>query len=180
MRIRIASLTTILALLAPTPAWAWTCDTEYSPSQFTMWTRYCASSFLPPQGRFDYRPANLGQSRSADAAWCEGVSGDGLGETFALFFDEARPIRTLIFYGGHQRTATTFSNNGRPRDVEVTIRDGSTFVYRLDDSRGEQLLRLPRWVETDAIYVRINSVYPGARYSDTCVSGFWADLEEAG
>lgn len=60
-----------------TPASGETCHEDDGPTQFLDNQRYCASSVLPPQAGNTYGPKNLFWGPE-EAAWCEGVVGNGV------------------------------------------------------------------------------------------------------
>ena len=145
------------------------------PTQFYDRNRYCASSVLAPQGGNSYGPKNL-FSGPEGAAWCEGVLGNGEGETVRIEIDPAVIFGTVVIRNGYEKSQSAFSANGRVKVVEIEA-PGLRDQFTLKDTRGEQRLTLSRSIRTPTLTVRIVSVYPGAAYADTCLSGLWLDLE---
>lgn len=152
------------------------CHEDNGPTQFLDSQRYCASSVLPPQAGNTYGPKNLFWGPD-EAAWCEGVAGNGEGETIRLETVPAVTAYAVIIRNGYQKSASTFSNNGRAKIVEIEAA-GRVERFALHDASGEQRLEFRNPVRAEAVTVRIVSVYPGTRYSDTCLSGLWLDLED--
>lgn len=151
------------------------CYENNGPTQFLDSQRYCVSSVLAPQAGNSYGPYNLFYGPS-EAAWCEGVFGNGEGETVTIETDPAVTFSTVVIRNGYQKSKTTFPNNGRVRSLEIEVA-GLRDRFTLRDAPGEQRLNLSRTVKTRKILLRIVSVYPGRRNSDTCLSGLWLDLE---
>ncbi|WP_156137403.1 MULTISPECIES: NADase-type glycan-binding domain-containing protein [Methyloceanibacter] len=151
------------------------CHEDNSPTQFVDSQRYCASSILPQQGGKTYGPKNLFWGPEG-AAWCEGVAGNGEGESIRIETAPAVSVYAVVIRNGYQRSASTFSNNGRVEVVEIEAA-GRKERYTLRDDPGSQRLALSQPAKAATITVRIVSVYPGARYADTCLSGLLLDLE---
>jgi len=139
---------------------------------------YCASSVLPSQGAGNYGPGNLSHDGKGSGAWCEGVAGTGVGEWFSVRVEPRKRIRSIVIENGYQKSDKAFYTNARLKRVVVSTDAGDKVVAVLSDRRGAQPVRLPRWTDVNTVKVTILSVYPGEKYGDTCVSGFYADLEE--
>lgn len=151
------------------------CHEDNSPTQYLDAERYCASSVLSPMAGNSYGPENLFWGPEG-AAWCEGVAGNGEGETIRIETDPAVTIHALVIRNGYQKSASTFSDNGRARKIEI-VAAGQRMTYTLHDTTGPQRLAFRRPIVADTVTLRILSVYPGARYADTCISSFTLDLE---
>lgn len=151
------------------------CHTDNSPAQFLDSLSYCASSVLSPQAGNTYGPKNLFW-KPKEAAWCEGRAGNGEGETIRI---ETRPevtIHAINVHNGYQKSASIFANNGRVKVIEIEAA-GRKERFALRDAPGGQRLSLSTPVQADTVIARIVSIYPGDRYSDTCLSGLSLDLE---
>jgi hypothetical protein len=133
-------------------------------------------------------------------AWCEGVPGDGVGEiaVFQTTAEEGPP--TLEIWTGYGKSESVFRANNRPRqirvwalrfEVDVEMEDGpgkvefanprpaGSRLVELQDLNGWQPLPLPDLNRVPApdkalldvlVGVEIRSVYPGSRFTDTCIS----------
>ena len=106
-----------------------------------------------------------------DTTWCEDAAGNGEGEgisfTVATF---GQTSITLDIFAGYQKKAAIYRNNGRPRDIRLTV-DGRDYDYTLSDSMSAQSFILPNasanpFMELD---LTILSVYPGEKWKDTCI-----------
>lgn len=162
-------------LLLPSPVRAEVCD-DAGGTQFVRSMRYCASSVLPDQGSRSYRPLNL----QSDGVWCEGVEGDGVGQSVTIRFGEAVRFRRVLVTNGHARDAATFRANGRARAVEIATSDGERLRTTLADNAEPQTLSLPRIARARWVRLTILSVTRGERHRDTCLGFFGPDLEDLG
>lgn len=172
----LAILVSVLAFA--TAAQAETCEYVPMHGQFLDDMTLCASSVLPPQGANTYGPRNLGYLGPDDQAWCEGSPGDGLGESVTLHFRPSVHFRTLYIENGYQKDMASFRNNNRVRRATLRTGDGLVASFELADAYGQQRVVLPRPVTTDWFSLTIESVWPGARWRDTCISFIGPDLEE--
>jgi hypothetical protein len=155
-------------------------DCIYSdPTQFynKMWL--CASSTLPPQGKYDYKVMNLIDDDHA-TAWCEGVPGDGVGQTLSVRFEDGRaePKRILV-RPGYGRTTETYYNNGRPLAFRVKLSTGAEFTQKIAMTGAWQAIDIERFSTGPESYITlmISDVAPGEKYHDTCISGLEVDFE---
>lgn len=183
MRVPGLSLTCSPALVAAflhmgAPVSADSCDHVMVQGQFLDDIVVCASSVLPPQGANTYRPANLSFLGPRDQAWCEGASGDGIGEYVSMRFRPSASFQTLIIENGYQKNQSTFVNNNRVRHATLRGDGGLEVRFELADTMGQQRLRLSHPVNTEWLTLTIDSVWPGARWRDTCISFIGPDLEE--
>jgi len=137
--------------------------------------RHCVSSVLGPQLGFNYGPDNLFTKRNA---WCEGAPGQGIGEWVAVRLDPPLVFRTIYVVNGYVRSPDTFRNNSRVRQFEIETSNGFVTLVTLEDRPDEQAIQLPSAQRAEWIRFTIRSVYPGQRYSDTCLSGLMVDIEE--
>ena len=172
------TITTARAAAAGRPARSMSdevCHEDNSPTQFLDSQRYCASSVLPPQAGNTYGPKNLFWGPEG-AAWCEGSAGNGEGETIRIETAPAVTIHAIIIRNGYQKSKSAFSNNGRVKIVEIEAA-GRKERFVLRDATGGQRLSLSPPIRADTVIARIVSIYPGDRYSDTCLSGLSLDLE---
>lgn len=145
-------------------------------TQFVDAIHYCVSSVLKPQGDSDYGPQNLADGDPA-TAWCEGVRGPGIGETITLRIDNGAPFRRLLIGNGYGKSPQRYEDNGRPHLVEIVTDRTPPTRMQLVDQNG--ILPVPlidvgayRWVR-----LKILSVYPGRKYTDTCMNFVTPDFE---
>ena len=123
-----------------------------------------ASSCLVENG-YVYEAA-FSMDRDEELPWIEGVKGNGVGEYLSLSFGHTESIDLLCIRPGFP---SVFEKNNRPRMLEFTFSDGTSAWYEMDDRNGYLYIQFSHAVETDAIKITIQSVYPG-KVPDTCIS----------
>ncbi len=108
-----------------------------------------------------YRAAHLmdGTRRS----WCEGVKGDGMGQTFTIKFRRPVRVKSLFIKNGFGHISYWLANN---RVREMTIA-GQKITLR--DIRGWQEAILPEAIRARSLTFRIKSVYRSVKFQDTCL-----------
>lgn len=160
------------------PARAETCA-GLGASQYVDFLQFCVSSVLAPQSGNRYGPENLfdGNPRTA---WCEGVAGNGVGQTITLSWAPTQRWRSLFVHNGYQKSDKAFHDNARPRRLRVETDDGVVADITLADRFGEQTVSLPRWSDSRRVRLTLLDVYPGRRWQDTCLDSLGIDFEEAG
>lgn len=179
--------TTHLALIAgfvATPALAAEpeCRT-FGATQIYDRETLCVSSVLAPQSGNSYN-ANSISDDDIRTAWCEGVKGNGEGEMIVIEWDNAGPLRTLWISNGYAKSSSSFSSNGRVKDVTIAMwrqgasdSDYTTIQRRLEDHGAEQPIDIPfPQAPLDRVLIRIDSVYPGSKWQDTCINEIWTDF----
>ena len=165
----------ILGLIA-TPTAADTCWTGRQGQFFTS-IQYCVSSVLAPQAGNTYGPENLANwFGNRAAAWCEGASGNGVGETITIRVEGGPLFRRLQVGNGYSKSAQTYTNNGRVKTVEVTADTGLRVKLNFDDRSDLTPVDL-MGPAREWIRLRIVDVYPGAKFTDTCLSFLMPDFE---
>ena len=121
--------------------------------------------------RYDYYPW-LVNDNDYSTCWCEGVKGDGIGESITVFLEEKCEVRRLYISNGLTSSKISFEINNSIKDCELTMSDGEKFKLTLSNKYNEQpyCIELPHPVFTDSIEIKILSVYKGTKYEDTCIS----------
>jgi hypothetical protein len=140
-------------------------------------TRFCVSSALAPQGENKYGPEIFVEG-DEKKAWCEGVVGYGIGETVTIHFKPAVRLQEFSFANGYSKTPETFRNNSRVKQLRIQTSDGFATVVTVPDKSDAHTVKLPRPVKPQWVRFTIAEVYPGARGSDTCISGIFPNLEQ--
>lgn len=102
--------------------------------------------------------------------WAEGVSGQGIGESVTVDFDEEYLVSGIEIYAGYQKTESLYNKNSRPKEIYLEFSDGSGEVYILEDTKDVQNMEFAVPVITNSITLRIDSVYPGDKYEDTVIT----------
>jgi hypothetical protein len=103
---------------------------------------------------------------SAHSAWKTRM---GAGEAgLKLNVTGNHEIREFRILTGLHQTLSSFTENGRPKTVKVTLSDGTTATYELKDEPTVQ--RFPLKGRADWMQVDILEVYPGTESEDVYIS----------
>ena len=142
-----------------------------------------ASSELTESSGLVHNASRVGD-RNYTTAWCEGVADDGIGQWVELRSPcNSETFRVIGVVPGYQKTSDTFFKNNRVRlaafSVSIATSGASAVPVwsgTVEFSDAEQI----QWFEFPAVECRDNSeavvrlqvqsVYPGSKYRDTCVS----------
>lgn len=146
-----------------------------------------------------YKSAHLCDGK-AETAWVEGVKGSGIGEwvkisidaysSLAEFTSTPFSLSEIAVLPGYAKTDKTWKENNRVKKLlvvahsPVPARPGKEWtVYRLSlrDEAKMQVFEIPssemnvnlRGMKKD-IWIKIEEVYQGTKYDDTCISEFVA------
>lgn len=106
-----------------------------------------------------YDPANATDGK-VDSAWCTG-SGKSVGETLEIKFAPT-PAEFVAILNGYGRTMDLYLANNRIKDFELTVTEQSGRTHTQRGTFDPDCLI--------AVRIKILSVYPGARYKDTCIA----------
>lgn len=117
---------------------------------------------------YDHSPENICDGKLT-TAWVEGVSGYGVNESITLRLPSGTLVSSMTINAGYQKSASLYAKNCRPQEITVIFSDGSSRSFVLKDVNAAQTLSLGQ-VVTDSVTVRIDSVYSGTKYQDTCIS----------
>lgn len=156
------------------------CDRIHYGTELVDDVTYCASTVLPNSRVATYRPGNLEGwgLENAHQAWCEGAYGSGQGEWIAMQVRPGTRIRKIMFLNGYQKSTKSYRQNARARDITIETDQGARFSRRLDDRPGVQEVYLGGWQDVKTLRVYIETIYPGSRYDDLCLSGMALDFED--
>ena len=153
-------------VLEPVPAAR--IEDRVAVSQFSVG----ATSELPDariQGRYAAGKATDNDPRSS---WVENDSGDGIGEQLRLEFDRAVVASAIEVMPGYFDEQWWAANN-RVRDATIVVTNefgvDSTYTATFEDSMTPQLIEITRQPLT-RVQLRIDSVYRGERWRDTCIA----------
>jgi hypothetical protein len=136
-----------------------------------------ASSFLwNDWNRFqeNYHPRYIADD-DPRTAWVEGADGNGEGQWIRLpitEMDGATRVR-LRLRAGYHKSKSLHAANARPRQLTVELSPSGVEkqVALADDGAGWQEIVVEQPAgKLDAVQLTIDSVYPGTRYTDTCIS----------
>ncbi len=132
-----------------------------------------ATSTLDPKL---YGPENVWEASSdSTKAWAEGVPGDGLGEGLDLTLDRPMRLHAVGIVNGFHKSRELYHANNRVAELSVSLNGEKDFVVTIPD---EYLTSEQYWFPLNGydkpvrtVRLRINKVYPGTKYQDTCISG---------
>ncbi|MCP3773644.1 discoidin domain-containing protein [Paenibacillus sp. MZ04-78.2] len=127
--------------------------------------RVTASSTLPDENKISYN-ANRLTDGNTKTGWCEGVKGDGIGETITLEFGEVREVSGIDLINGLAQSLQTFKANNRVKSLKAEFSDGSSEILAASFVQ----MHFNKKVKTSFIKLTILEVEKGDRHSDTCMS----------
>jgi hypothetical protein len=118
-------------------------------------------NFYFPNFAFDNKPAT---------AWCEGASGEGIGEWLNFEFDRTVNLRQIKIQPGYFKNPQIWRDNNRVAAALIEFSDGTSRRATLSDQMQAQTVEVgqkqTRWVR-----ITIEDVYAGAHDSaDTLIS----------
>ena len=101
--------------------------------------------------------------------WQDGVEGNGEGTELSATFSESCNLQYIVIYNGQTINEDKFRKNGRVSQLEIG--NGQyTEVIELADENVPVAVKLDGWENVSTVTFKINSVYPGSKYLDTCIS----------
>ena len=142
-------------------------STDYD---FPFYMEYTASSTLPDGKSANYHPSNV-DDEDPTTAWVEGASGHGLGEWIQVEFSgEATemPISKIGLISGYAK-GDRFKQNNRVKKALLVFSNGKRITLDLKDTPQMQYFTFEP-VLTEKVRLIIESVYPGTKWDDTCIS----------
>ena len=107
--------------------------------------------------------------------WVEGVPGNGIGESITIEYDS--PIIGLSILNGfvEEQKLKLYKENSRLKEIEIeNLETGKKQTAKFEDRVYFKYIQLDESAER--IKITIKDVYPGSKYSDTCVTvihGHW-------
>jgi hypothetical protein len=133
-----------------------------------------ASSTLPPTGKHKY-DVRLIKSNEPDVAWCEGVEGDGLGESITLEVERPLPLDSILIRPGYfsSENESLWTKNNRVAELEVTLNGAHTFTAKIPDEKfSDPYPIVVRGYDepVKTIKLVIQGVHRGTAARDTCIS----------
>jgi hypothetical protein len=149
-------------------------DESYFPQQNIE--KISASSTLENRYRIENIIDNTWRS------WAEGVEGNGIGESFTVEFKIPVKLSRFILKNGYGQLDYYYKNN-RIKSFEIFIDDELTgTIVNIEDSYELEYYGLPQlyifddvilhgtYIECTKITFKINEIYPGTHYNDTCIA----------
>jgi hypothetical protein len=150
------------------------------PFEFTCTDRMAAAASSTLEGKVSYEVGHL-IDRDLRTAWVEGVDGSGVGEWVDITLratdppgDFPRFRSSFLIANGYVTTDAIWKKNARVKTMTALVGEQELATVKLLDSRTLQwfdLPDIPGLYERDVtVRFRIDSVYPGTKYEDTCLS----------
>jgi hypothetical protein len=129
-----------------------------------------ASSSLT-KGNTVYSTDNLGIS--IGECWSEGAAGNGVGEKLTV---RGGSIGSLYISSGFvsYEKPYLYSQNTRVKRIRISDNMGSSKIIELRDTAHYQKIDISGF--TDEFSIEIMEVYPGSRYTDTCINSIYGNL----
>jgi hypothetical protein len=125
-----------------------------------------ATSTLQEQSGFSYAPQNL-LDNDQTTAWCEGASGNGIGESITFTFRKPIRLSRVDVINGYNKE-DRFRLNARAQNIDlVTTEDRRLATLR--DTSAVQNLPVPE-SPTTFVELAIKSAYPGSQFTDLCLT----------
>ena len=101
--------------------------------------------------------------------WEEGVEGDGIGEQITYEPESGTKLQVIRIYPGNGRSDKAFQENNRPKTITLEI-DGKKQTLNFDDAGHFYTFSSKKPVTAKQVKLIIDSVYPGSKWQDTCIS----------
>ena len=101
--------------------------------------------------------------------WEEGVEGDGIGEQITYEPEAGTKLQVIRIYPGNGRSDKAFQENNRPKTITLEI-DGKKQTLNFDDAGHFYTFSSKKPVTAKQVKLIIDSVYPGSKWQDTCIS----------
>jgi hypothetical protein len=103
--------------------------------------------------------------------WVEGKDDYGIGEWMEKI--QYRLTDEIIFINGYidPNRPDLYSANSRVKEIMISV-DNENWTYAVMDTAHPQILKLPKLVSGN-IRFTIKDVYPGTKYTDTCIAGIY-------
>lgn len=114
-----------------------------------------------------YAASNI--SDRTGASWCEGKKDSGSGEWIKITYDKRVTVSELFVKNGYGEKEFWQKNN-RVKDLKISSDEKQEVVVTLPDSFDKRSVKLPKPVEGKEFVFTIQSVYPGSKYKDTCMT----------
>lgn len=162
---KAASITTINGNTATPVQWFYTANDFSKYDSEIKVHQIKASSILPSKGTQTYDAKNL-LDGDTSTAWCEGVKGNGEGETILLDLGSLQMVKGIELINGYAKSEKSYRENNRVQKLKLEFSDGSSL--EMNDFNTRKKFKEP--INTSFIKLTILSVERGTKYQDTCIS----------
>lgn len=102
-------------------------------------------------------------------SWQEGADGDGINEFINLKLDREYEVRYITLNLGNWRDQDRYDKNNVPKTLTIWL-DEKSFKVNFPHEQTQFCLEFSRDCPASEIYVRIDDVYEGSLWDDTCIS----------
>jgi hypothetical protein len=124
-----------------------------------------ASSTLSAQAGNTYDAANLVDG-NPNTAWCEGVAGDGIGESIMIDFGSVQRVNGIELLNGLVKSNKLYKQNNKIKKMKLEFSDGHSLI--LDSYFLKNDFEKP--IKSSSMKITILEVERGTKYRDTCIS----------
>lgn len=139
----------------------------------------CHSSSYLIEKLKEYAPTNL-TNFNLNSPWCEGVQGNGIGETIQFDVLLAQGITICNGYISFNKKYL-YEQNSRPKKIKINLVDKDVcFEVLLKDTPNPQFVcfNLSEGIDYFSLYtglveITILEVYAGSKYDDTCINSIF-------
>lgn len=144
-------------------------DSQYEEDYLPIESTYESSVLTDSSGK-DYSAENVTDG-DYSTTWAEGVDGSGECEWIKLDLGDEYTVTSVDIVNGLVNDNDGYYNNNRVAKVKLEFSDGTSQNAVLDDDeQGAQSIDLYDGVKTSYVKIIVESVYPGDKYDDTCIS----------
>lgn len=126
----------------------------------------CSSEYISKIGK-DYGAYNV-IDHDSSTAWQEGAQDAGIGQSITFRLKEPAIVSGMRIENGKQSSEEDFYNNNRIALLRMFGEEKITIA--LEDVMGAQYIVFENPILMDEIVLKIQSVYSGYKFNDTCVS----------
>lgn len=127
-----------------------------------------ASSVYPEDADGNYLPSNVSDGL-ADSVWCEGDSGDGVGQWLEADFGTTQQVSKLSWINGNAANFSLFMKGNRASQVTLLFSDGSTEKATVKSSIRATEVTFPA-KSTSKVRIQFDAISKGKEFNDLCVS----------
>lgn len=104
-------------------------------------------------------------------AWAEGVKGDGIDEWLEFEATNNYDVSGIKIINGYAKSDELYYANNRIKKIKIELPDNTVIERELEDGIPDyQTIDFEKVVNVKNIKITILEVYPGSKYSDTCIS----------
>lgn len=139
---------------------------SYALQELEMQEVYSSSEYISKVGK-DYGARNV-VDYDSNTSWQEGAQDAGIGQSITFCLKEPAIVSGMRIENGKQTSEEDYYNNNRIAMFRIFGEEKVTIA--LEDVMGAQYIIFENPVMLDKVELKIQSVYSGYKYNDTCVS----------